>query len=102
MPAIGVLRDESWRGWSDGMFSICRPRSGDALISHQLWEPSESSLRAILDWLCGLMFPVRAATQLAQAQFHCGKPPPAALPRMWMRINRSFRGDSLFDQTEPA
>jgi len=41
---------------------------------------------------------VRAAAQLAHAQFHCGKPPPAALPRIRIRINRSFRGD----QIEPA
>src|SRR5262249_38112398 len=30
------------------------------------------------------------AAQFAQAQFHCGRPPPAALPRMWMRINPEF------------
>jgi hypothetical protein len=56
----------------------------------------------MLDCVCGSIFPLRAATQLAQAQFHCGKPPPAALPRMWMRINRSVRRDFPFDQTTPA
>ncbi len=46
----------------------------------------------------GSIVRVRAALQLTQAQFHCGKPPPAALPRIRVRINRSFRGD----QIEPA
>jgi hypothetical protein len=44
---------------------------------------------------------VRAATQLTQEQFHCGKPPPAELPRMWMRINPSF-AVIAFDQIAPA
>ena len=44
----------------------------------------------MLDCVCEAIFPVRAAMQFAQAQFHCGKPPPAAVPRIWMRINRSF------------
>ena len=45
---------------------------------------------AMLDCVCGVIFPVRAAVQFAQAQFHCGRPPPAALPRIWMRINPEF------------
>ena len=44
----------------------------------------------MLDCVCGVIFPVRAAEQFAQAQFHCGRPPPAALPRIWMRINPEF------------
>jgi len=52
---------------------------------------------AMLDCVCGSILPVRAAKQLAQAQFHCGKPPPAPLPRIWMRINRSFRPNFPFD-----
>jgi hypothetical protein len=55
-------------------------------------------LIAMLDCVCGSIVRVRAAAQLAQAQFHWGKAPPAALPRTWIRINRSFRGD----QIEPA
>jgi len=71
------------------MLSICRGKSGDALIknhSREFWE-----LMAMLDCVCGAIFPLRAAAQLAHAQFHCGKPPPAALPRIRMRINPSFR-----------
>ena len=45
---------------------------------------------AMLDCVCDVIFPVRAAEQFAQAQFHCGRPPPAALPRIWMRINPEF------------
>ena len=45
---------------------------------------------AMLDCVCGVILPVRAAAQFAQAQFHCGRPPPAALPRIWMRINPEF------------
>jgi len=88
-PAIGVLRGESGRGCNCGVLSICRGKSGEALIRSHSREVSE--LIAILDCVCGAIFPLRAATQLAHAQFHCGKPPPAALPRIWMRINRSFR-----------
>ena len=51
---------------------------------------------AMLDCVCGVIFPVRAAEQFAQAQFHCGRPPPAALPRIWMRINpESSESDNL-------
>ena len=45
---------------------------------------------AMLDCVCGVILPARAAAQFAQAQFHCGRPPPAALPRIWMRINPEF------------
>ena len=45
---------------------------------------------AMLDCVCGVIVPVRAAEQFAQAQFHCGRPPPAALPRIWMQINPEF------------
>src|SRR4030095_6189621 len=89
-PATGVLRGESRRGCRRGILSICRFKSGDALMRNQRWKPSESLLMAMLDCVCGVIFPVRAAAQFAQAQFHCGRPPPAALPRIWMRINPEF------------
>src|SRR4029077_9159809 len=89
-PAIGLLRGESRSGCNWGILSICRVKSGDALIKKKRRSASESALMAMLDCVCGAIFPVRAATQLAQAQFHCGKPPPSALPRIWMRINRNF------------
>ncbi len=87
---IGVLRGESRCGCNSGMFSIWRGRSGDALIKNHCRLSSDSLLIAMLDCVCGAILPARAAAQFAQAQFHCGKPPPAALPRMWMRINPKF------------
>src|SRR5436189_5707277 len=101
-PAIGVLRGDSWCGCKRGMLSICRAKSGDALIRNQLGNFSASPLIAMLDCVCGAILPVRAATQFAQAQFHCGRPPPAALPRIWMRINRSYAEFVPFDHTAPA
>ena len=44
----------------------------------------------MLDCVWESIFPARAATQFTQAQFHCGRPPPAALPRMWIRINPTY------------
>src|SRR6266576_3954016 len=96
---MGLLRGGSKRGCSSGVYSICRLRSGDALIKNQR---ALSLLIMMLDCVCGAIFPARAATQFPQTQFHCGKPPPAALPRIWMRINRSYAVISLFDQTAPA
>jgi hypothetical protein len=64
------------------VLSICRGKSGEAFINHAFWNSSESALIAMLDCVCGSIFPSRVATQFAQAQFHCGKPPPAALPRI--------------------
>ena len=91
-PAIGVLRGPAAAGRPGrncGTLSICRAKSGDALIKKQPRNSSASPLIAMLDCVCGAILPVRAATQFAQAQFHWGRPPPAALPRIWMRINRS-------------
>jgi hypothetical protein len=85
-----VLRDSLRRGCNHVALSICRGRSGDAFINQQLWNSFESALIAMLDCVCGSIFPARAATQFTQAQFHCGKPPPAALPRIWIRINRTY------------
>jgi hypothetical protein len=75
------------------VLSICRGKSGDALIRNQR---SPSLEIAVLDCVCGAIFPVRAATQFAQLQFHCGRPPPAALPRIRMRIDLPS-----LDQTAP-
>ena len=82
-PAIGLLRGKLLRGCRSGCFSICRARSGEALIKNQV--PS-FVLSATLDCVCGEIFPARTATQFGHEQFHCGKPPPAALPRMRSRI----------------
>src|SRR5436190_11685493 len=104
-PAIGVLRDPAAAvqlGCNSGMLSICRDKSGDALIRKQPSKVSGSPLIAMQDCVCGAILPVRAATQFAQAQFHWGRPPPAALPRIWMRINRSYAQFVPFDHTAPA
>jgi hypothetical protein len=50
----------------------------------------------MLDCICGAILPVRAALQFAHAQFHCGRLPPAALPRIRMRIDLPS-----LDQTAP-
>jgi hypothetical protein len=59
------------------------------LIKKQQRTVSESQVIAMLDCVRESIIPVRAATQFPQAQFHWGKPPPAPLPRIWIRINRS-------------
>jgi hypothetical protein len=75
------------------MLSICRGRSGEALTRNQLSPLLEI---AVLDCVCCAILPARAALQFVQLQFHCGRPPPAALPRIRMRIDLSS-----LDQTAP-
>src|SRR5882672_2172024 len=77
IPPIGVSR--SRRGCRAGNDSICARMSGDAL-SRNHWWPSpltaaEACVRGRID-AC----PARTSAQLAQPQFHCGEPPPAAEP----------------------
>ena len=47
------------------------------------------SLMAMDDWVraLALSVPARRPAQLAQLQFHCGKPPPAAEPRIRMNMD---------------
>ena len=87
---MGLLRGELLSGCSAGFFSICCAKSGEALIKNQ---PPSFVLRATLDCVCGEILPARTATQFGHEQFHCGKPPPAALPRMRSRINYSGRSN---------
>src|SRR5579862_1039570 len=65
--------------------STCWRRSGDAFRRNQL-EPSGE----IAAWACvrarAFMVPERTPAHWGQAQFHCGKPPPAAEPRTLTRI----------------
>src|SRR4051812_27324565 len=77
MPPIGVSR--SRRGCSAGNPSICARMSGDALSRNHCWP---SALIAADAWVRArsAVWPARTATQLAQPQSHCGKPPPAADP----------------------
>ncbi len=86
-PAIAVSRTAR-AGCSTGCERICSRMSGEALNS----TPSTSaSLRTKMeDCVRGFAFtaPLRTPLQLRQLQFHCGKPPPAAEPRIVMRMGR--------------
>ena len=76
-PATGAARTPSAR--SPANTSSCWRRSGDALASSH--GPSPPRI-AIDDCVRGVAAPPRAASQVGQRQFHCGKPPPAAEPRI--------------------
>jgi len=74
--------------------SICLRISGPALMRYQSFS---LAVTASEDCNNGLSeaFPERTARQLGQAQFHCGKPPPAAAPNTLIRIwFQSFPGES--------
>src|SRR5208283_5036588 len=77
-------------GSNSGNENICVRRSGLAFSSDHR-EPSaliasEHCVRAF-----ARIDPVRNPEQLGQLQFHCGKPPPAAEPRIWIRTDlRSY------------
>src|SRR5271156_6654370 len=77
-------------GSKSGNENICVRRSGLAFNSDHR-EPSaliasEHCVRAFVR-----IAPVRNPEQLTQAQFHCGTPPPAAEPRIWIRTDlRSY------------
>ena len=64
--------------------------SGEALHSTQR---SAADAIAIEDWERGIAcsVPRRRPEQLAQLQFHCGKPPPAAAPSTRTRIRQGHR-----------
>src|SRR5208282_6208138 len=83
-PEMGESR-AAFRGCRAGVASICVRKSGEALNKNQ----------ARLSWHIAtcvwvrpfpLKVPARNEWQLRQLQFHCGKPPPAAEPRISMRI----------------
>src|SRR5215469_10072962 len=67
------------RGWKTELVSICERTSGEALSRNQL---SSSALMATCSWVRAFPWkpPSRIRRQLRQAQFHCGKAPPAAVP----------------------
>ena len=80
--AIGEWRISpgAGRGCSAGVAMICCRRSGEAFSSTQ---PSPSAETASEAWLrAGAAgSPASARRQPGPAEFHCGKPPPAAAPR---------------------
>jgi len=71
--------------FSEANDSICLRISGPALMRYQSFSlavtASEDCNNGWSD-----AFPERTARQLGQAQFHCGKPPPAAAPNTLIRI----------------
>jgi hypothetical protein len=83
--SIGELRALSQEGCNDEKFSICARISGEAFRRNQL---RPSALIATDDCVRGRTepLPARASRQTAQLQFHCGTPPPAAVPSKCMRI----------------
>jgi hypothetical protein len=64
--------------------------SGEALISNQ---STPLLLTAIDDWVRAraATVPRRQPKQLAQLQFHCGNPPPAADPKTRKRMPKPFQ-----------
>src|ERR1700730_2853443 len=84
-PAIGEWVALGSLGESSGVARICVLKSGEAPTRNQTWESGEKAI-----WVCVRGRPCRVPflrrQQLLQLQFHCGKPPPAADPRILMRI----------------
>ncbi len=82
MPAMAVSRTLR-AGCRAGKAASWARMSGEAL---QRIQRSPSSDRAMEDCVrgCASTWPVRTPWQLRQLQFHCGKPPPAAEPRIRM------------------
>src|ERR1700722_1838551 len=85
-PEMGELRGELGLGAKTAWVRICSGKSGDALMRNQLPDPSPTATE---DWVWGRRKPLLACWQLAQAQFHCGRPPPAATPNSRTRIMAS-------------
>ena len=85
MAAIGEARGTVPSGCKAGSRLIWAGRSGLAFSSTQR---TPSALNASEAWVRGLTSgsPALARWQLAQPQFHCGKPPPAAAPSTFTRI----------------
>ena len=99
---LELLRGKSRRGCNPGVLSICRARSGEALIRNQR-KTSESPLMAILDCVCGAILPVRAAAAIRARAIPLRQAATRRAPRIRMRINRSFRSQIItFDQIAPA
>ncbi len=79
--------DVEGEGANSGVARICWRRSGEALRRNQLDWPDETATCACVR---GRPFnvPPRRALQFGQAQFHWGKPPPAAEPRTLIFMSR--------------
>ncbi len=60
--------------------------------------------RAMDDWVRAVArrLPSRKPLQLTQLQFHCGKPPPAAEPRIWMYMAAPSIWKTVENENAPA
>src|ERR1700675_2264146 len=72
-----------WEGGWHLKWLSCDRRSGEALSKTQR---RSSALIATLHWVRVSMNPLRAASHWRHPQFHCGTPPPAADPSIWISI----------------
>src|SRR5579872_6398237 len=81
--ASGLSRRRAGR--SDGVDANCAPISAPALTKTQRSpSPLAASAAVVRD---GILL-ARAESQFGHPQFHCGSPPPAALPRATIRMMR--------------
>ncbi len=96
--ATGAARTP--RSPSSGSSSSCWRRSGDALARNH---GPRAPRTAIEDCVRGTAAPERAASHVGQRQFHCGKPPPAAEPRIRTRTaDRSTGLDVVVTSSQPG
>src|SRR6476659_6901347 len=93
MPSTGTCRTPVTS--ARGSRVICSRTSGEALPRNQR---TPSALTAIEDCVrgCASAGSSRAMRHVGHQQFHCGKPPPAAVPS---RITRTCLLDSEFLET---
>jgi hypothetical protein len=87
--SLTALRSRRYpRESSSAAPTICIRRSGEALSrNHFAW------LLLPRDTVCAdrsSAFPARISLQFRQAHFHCGNPPPAAVPRILICASQNY------------
>ena len=100
IPAIGECRDPG-HGQRGFHASICVWTSGLALRRNQRFRSTLSATDACVRRRATIA-PERAPAQLAQAQFHCGKPPPAAEPSTCSHTMRRVRSLVVVEPLSPG
>src|SRR5260370_35602035 len=86
-PAMGERVCDFTCGANSGVARICARKSGLADIRNQiLASGSGENATCVCVRAVPRRLPARMARQFAHAQFHWGKPPPAAEPRILRRI----------------
>src|SRR5215472_4815508 len=80
-PPIGTWPGLSGLGASSGAERICTRRSGEAPTRNHTRSSGENTVCVCVRGRARNV-PARIPLQLRQAQFHCGKPPPAAEPKI--------------------